>query len=212
VVLARWFATTTVERKERSMARKVLNVGGNDREIPLPPIYGGWEHVLLDIDPKVKPDVVCDARQMSKLPAGMYDAVYCSHNLEHYFRHEVPKVLAGFSHVLKDGGFVHIVVPDMEDLMRQVAERRLDIDDAFYHSPLGPVMVLDIIYGYSVEIEKSGNDYFAHKTGFTLKSLLAMLMRCGFRHVYSGAGNSEVVAFAFKLQPDEFSRKLIGIP
>lgn len=62
---------------------------------------------------KVLPDVVCDARQLSQLPRATYDAVYCSHNLEHYYRHDVPKVLAGFSHVLKVGGFVHIIVPDM---------------------------------------------------------------------------------------------------
>ena len=50
--------------------RKVLNVGGNSREIPLPPKYEGRQKILLDIDPKVKPDVVCDARQLKKLPAG----------------------------------------------------------------------------------------------------------------------------------------------
>ena len=192
--------------------RKVLNVGGNSREIPLPPQYEGWQKILLDIDPKVKPDVLCDARKLKKLPAGMYDGVYCSHNLEHYYRHDVPKVLAGFSHVLKDGGFAHIIVPDMGEVMRTVVQRGSDIDDMLFESPLGPVTVLDVMYGYGVEIEKSGDDFFAHKTGFTQKSLPAMLRRCGFPFVYSGGANMEVVAFAFKLKPDEFARKLIGIP
>jgi hypothetical protein len=39
-----------------------------------------------------------------------------------------------------------------------------------------------------------------------------MLVRCGFAHVFSGAANIEVIAFAFKEKPDEFARKLLGIP
>ncbi|MDD1616033.1 MAG: type 11 methyltransferase [Methylococcaceae bacterium NSP1-2] len=86
--------------------KKVLNVGGNSKLIPLPPEYEGWDHVLLDIDPKVYPDVLCDARELMGLAGAQYDSVYCSHNLEHYYHHDVKKVLAGFSHVLKADGFV----------------------------------------------------------------------------------------------------------
>jgi hypothetical protein len=192
--------------------RKILNVGGNSREIPLPPQYAGWENVLLDIDPDVKPDIVCDARQLSQLPGGTYDAVYCSHNLEHYYRHDVPKVLAGFSHVLKDDGFVHIVVPDMGEVMREVVEKGKDIDDVLFISSGKKITVLDVMYGLGVEIEESGNDFFAHKTGFTQKSLPAMLVRCGFPHVYSGGAELEILAFAFKAQPGEFARKLLHLP
>jgi predicted SAM-dependent methyltransferase len=66
--------------------------------------------------------------------------VYCSHNLEHYYRHEVPWVLEGFLHLLRDGGFAHIRVPDIGELMRVTVERKLDIDDVLYHSPAGPIM------------------------------------------------------------------------
>jgi hypothetical protein len=166
----------------------------------------------LDIDPKGKPDVLCDARQLSQLPGGMYDAVYCSHNLEHYYRHEVPKILAGFSHVLKDGGFAHIVVPDIGEVMRFAVEKGKDIDDLIFISSGKPTMILDVMSGLGVEIEESGNDFFAHKTGFTQRSLPAMLARCGFRHVYSGVAKYEVIAFAFKANPDEFARKLLGLP
>ena len=194
------------------MARKVLNVGGSSKEIPLPALYTGWEQIWLDIDARVKPDVLCDARELTRLPAGMYDAVYCSQNLEHYYRHEVPKVLRGFSHVLKERGFAHIAVPDMAELMRVMVQKGLDLDDVLVESPAGPVTYLDIMYGLGMEIEKSGNSFFAHKTGFTEKSLPAMLVKHGFPHVFSGTGNLEVVAFAFKLKPDEFASKLIGLP
>ena len=102
------------------MMRKVLNVGGNSKAIGLPAQYNGWEHVLLDIDPRGKPDVVCDARELTSLAGATYDSVYCSHNLEHYYRHDVGKVLAGFLHVLKPEGFVFARVPDIGMVMRVV--------------------------------------------------------------------------------------------
>jgi SAM-dependent methyltransferase len=192
--------------------KRVLNVGGNDRKIALPRHFDGWEQVWLDIDPGVQPDVLCDARRLATLPGAEYDAVYCSHNLEHYHRHEVPKVLAGFHHVLKPDGFAHVRVPDLAELMRTVVEKSMDIDDVLYQSPAGPITVRDTIYGYSREIERSGNDFFAHKTGFTPKSLAAMLARCGFPHVFLGKGSFEVIAYAFRGAPGPYARELLRLP
>ena len=192
--------------------KKVLNVGGNNKSIALPPQYQGWEHVLLDIDPGGNPDIVCDARELSRLPRAEYDAVYCSHNLEHYYRHDAPKVLAGFLHVFKQDGFAHIRCPDIGELMRTVVQRNMDIDDFLYQSPAGPITVRDVVYGYGVKVERSGNDFFAHKTGFTPKSLAAMLKRCGFAHTFIGSANLEIVAFAFQDKPTEFARKLLKLP
>ena len=191
---------------------KVLNVGGNSKEIPLPPQYDGFEHVLLDIDPRGSPDIVCDARNLTTLDAGQFDAVYCSHNLEHYYRHDVQKVLTGFLHVLKDNGFVHIRVPDIQEVMRVTIERNLDIDDILYQSPAGPIMILDVLYGYSVEIERSGQHFFGHKTGFTRKSLEKALRKAGFSKVYGATGNLEVVSLAFKSSPEQFARTLFNLP
>ncbi len=159
--------------------KRLLNVGGNNKNIQLPRHYAGFEHILLDIDPKGRPDIVCDARELATLEAEQFDAVYCSHNLEHYYRHEVPKVLGGFLHVLKDGGFAQILVPDIAELMRVTVARGLDIDDVLYQSPTGPIMVLDVLYGFGVEIEQSGQEFFAHRTGFSQKSLLNALYKSG---------------------------------
>jgi predicted SAM-dependent methyltransferase len=71
-----------------SGTKSVLNVGGGTNSIPIPVHFEGWRHDLLDIDPQRMPDLLCDARGLRKLPSGVYDAVYCSHNLEHYYRHE----------------------------------------------------------------------------------------------------------------------------
>jgi SAM-dependent methyltransferase len=192
--------------------KKVINVGWNSKQIALPPQYADFEHLLLDIDPTGEPDILCDARLLTTLEAGQFDAIYNSHNLEHYYRHDVPKVLAGFQHVLKDDGFVHIRVPDIHEVMRQTLERGLDIDDVLYQSPMGPIMVLDVLYGHCAQIEQSGVEFYAHKTGFTQKSLIAALNRAGFAKIYSGVGNLEIVAWAFKTPPSDAARALFQLP
>lgn len=192
--------------------KRVLNVGGANKSIALPAQYQGWKHVLLDIDSRGGPNIVCDARELTTLPAAQFDAVYCSHNLEHYYRHDVPKVLGGFRHVLKADGFAEIHVPDLADLMQTVVKRGLDVDDLLYQSPAGPITVRDVLYGLGSEIERSGNDFWAHKTGFTKKSLTAMLVRCGFPVVYNGSGNFEVAAFAFTKPPTDEIRRLLNFP
>jgi SAM-dependent methyltransferase len=195
--------------------KKVLNVGGNSKAIPLPPQYAGFEHVLLDIDPTGKPDIVCDARRLTTLDSRQFDAVYCSHNLEHYYRHDVPKVLAGFLHTLKDGGVAHIRVPDIGEVMRVSVEKGLDIEDELYQSAVGPIMVMDVIYGYTVQVEQSGREFFAHKTGFTQKSLLKALCLAGFTRMYriQGEGQSlEVNMLAFKGEPVPEMKALFSLP
>ena len=192
--------------------RTVLNVGGNNKGIALPSQYTGFEQLLLDIDPRGAPDIVCDARNLMTLEPGKFDAVYCSHSLEHFYRHDVPKVLAGFLHVLKDGGFAHIRVPDLNSVMRAAIERNLDVEDVLYESPAGPIMVLDVLYGYSVEIERSGQNFYAHKTGFTQRSLVRALQTAGFSNVFSGLGRFEISAVAFKGGADKEICALFHLP
>jgi SAM-dependent methyltransferase len=190
----------------------VLNVGGNSRNIALPPIFDGYEHLLLDIDPKGAPDLLCDARELLTTTAAQYDAVYCSHNLEHYYRHDVKKVLAGFVHVLKPHGFAHIRVPDLMAVMQATMARKLELDDVLYQSPAGPIQVQDVLYGWGLEIERSGVDFFAHKTGFSRALLAKVLVAAGFQAVYTAAGNLEVSAFAFPNPPDEATRARLRLP
>ena len=85
--------------------KRFLNVGGNSKNIGLPPQFDAFEHLMLDIDPQTSPDILCDARKLKTLDVGPFDAIYCAHNMEHYYRHDVREVLAGFLHVLRPGGF-----------------------------------------------------------------------------------------------------------
>ena len=204
-------STAFARQSDMESARMVLNVGGNNKKIPLPPQYHGWHHVLLDIDEGGNPDIVCDARSLTQLSPLQFDAIYCSHNLEHYYRHDVARVLAGFNHVLKEDGFIHIRVPDIGELMRVVSDKGLDIDDLLYISPAGPVHVGDVIYGFAPEIERSGNDFFAHKTGFTQKSLHSHLQAAGLKYIHMWSENLEINAIALKSKPSEHVSKLFNI-
>jgi hypothetical protein len=191
---------------------KLLNVGGGSKSVPIPDYYTGWQHDLLDIDPKGQPDILLDARELHTLPPATYDSVYCSHNLEHYYRHDGARVVRGFCHVLKHDGFAEIRVPDLESVMRHVVEYNLDIDDQLYQSPAGPILLRDVIYGYHVEIERSGNDHYSHKTGFSPRSLSKFLMAYGFSGVATGSQQPfEIHAFAFKQQPTEERLRMLRV-
>jgi SAM-dependent methyltransferase len=192
---------------------RVLNVGSSSKEIPIPPHYAGWEHLLLDIDSSVKPDIVGDARELTSLASGQFDAIYCSHNLEHYYKHDSIRVLRGFLHVLRDDGFAEIRVPDLDSLMQHIVKSGMDIEDVLYTSVEGPITPRDVLYGYSVRIERSGEDFYAHKTGFTTKSLWQVLKQAGFRHAFvlTIRKNFELCAFAFKATPRPDQRVLLGL-
>jgi predicted SAM-dependent methyltransferase len=200
-------ATDTVE----SGLKSVLNVGGGSKNTPIPDYFTGFRHDLLDIDPRGAPDIVCDARELTRLAAGGYDAVYCSHNLEHYYRHDGLKVLRGFLHVLNDTGFAEIRVPDIAKVVAVLHEKQLDLDDVLYESPAGPIRAHDIVYGLQTEIEQSGQDFYAHKTGFTPKSLTAFLLDAGFHKIFLAVDPFLAVhALAFKGEPTAEQRALLG--
>lgn len=179
---------------------KVLNVGGNSKDIPLPEIYKGWEHILLDIDPKTGADIVCDARDMLKIE-DRFDSVYCSHCLEHFYSFDVPKVLKGFKKVLNKGGFVYIRVPDLMEVIKKVVEEHLDLNSVLYESIVGPITALDVIYGLQKEVKRSQHDFFAHKTGYSPKIMRKYLQEAGFKNIYIKQRDLELVVFAgYKLK------------
>ena len=198
-----------------SGARRVLNVGGGSKRFPIPECYGEWDHVLLDIDPSGQPDIVCDAREMYRLEPAQFDAVFCSHNLEHYYKHDRGGVLAGFIHVLKPAGFADILVPDVMEVMKRVVQRGLEIGDVLYQSKGGqPITVRDVIYGWQEQIERSGVDFYAHKDGFSARSLYAALKEAGFAEVFVSSTPEiyELRAIGFKSPPTDADRNLLGLP
>lgn len=173
----------------------VLNVGGGGRT--LPERYTGWDQCLLDIDPAVGPDICLDAKDLLTLEAGVYDAVHCSHTLEHFYQHDVPAVLAGFLHVLAPNGVVDIAVPNLNNLIDEMRGRNLDINDVWYRAGTQPITFHDVLYGWSVAM-KDGNLFYAHKCGFTAQSLATSLQRAGFGSICTAEVGPNLFAKAYR--------------
>lgn len=188
---------------------RLLNVGGGHKSIPIPSKFEGWDHLMLDIDERSEADVIADARYMTTLTRwrGHFDAIYSSHNLEHFHQHEIPLVLAGFKHCLNGSGFAMVQVPNMEWVCQQVASG-LDLEQVVYESPMGPVRAIDMIYGHAAIIQNhQGNSFMCHKTGFSPKSLGRTFLNNGFEHVFIGTVASDIVCYAFMNKPTEEQEK-----
>ena len=113
--------------------------------------------------------------------------------------------------MLKPEGIAEIRVPDIDAVVKAMVERSLDIDDVLYTAAAGPITVHDVIYGWHVEIEKSGVDFYAHKRGFTAKSLIEALGAAGFQQTFARMANYEIHALAFKSMPTDLQRAEFGI-
>ena len=192
--------------------RRVLNVGGQSHGIQLPPPYSTFEHVLLDLDPTVGADIVLDVRELTSLEPQQFDAVYCSHNLEHVRQHDVPVVLAGFRHVLKPGGLAHIIVPDLQELMLVCVQQGIDLDGLLYESPAGPITPLDVLYGHGGMMAQSGQDFYAHRTGFSSRTLANLVEASGFSPMFCQKGNLELNLITFNGNPDPELAALFNLP
>ena len=159
--------------------------------------------------------ICCATRASLAQQGASYDAIYCPHNLEHYLHHDAKRVLLGFPHVLQDSGFADIRVPDIGQVMRHCVASDLDLDDVLYTSPAGPIRVRDVFWGLGTMIERSGNDFYAHKTGFTRQSLTRILENAGFDEVFldvEGDPAFEIRAIAFKRAGANPHKTLLRIP
>ncbi|RZJ62300.1 MAG: class I SAM-dependent methyltransferase [Acidovorax sp.] len=136
-----------------------------------------WTEWRLDIDPSVAPDIVGSMTDMRAVADASVDAVYSSHNIEHLYPHEVPLALAEFRRVLKPDGFAIVTCPDLQAVAELVAQDKLT--QPAYQSPAGPISPLDILYGYRPALAH-GNLFMAHRTGFTLSSLMSTFQEAGF--------------------------------
>lgn len=143
-----------------------------------------WRELRLDIDPSVQPDIVASITHMPEVEDGSVDAVWSSHNLEHLRAHEVPVALAEFHRVIRPGGFVLVTMPDLQRVAMLVAQGQLE--EPAYMSAMGPISPLDILYGFRPSIA-AGNDFMAHRTGFTAASLSRHLQSAGFVEITAQA-------------------------
>lgn len=112
--------------------------------------------VSFDIREEVKPDVVCDVRY---LPCAdeTFDIVYSSHVLEHFPWTGADKVLKEWVRVLKVGGELRLVVPNLKSVGQRLADDNIWPTD------------LQVLYGEQEYVKNF------HAGGFTPKTLTSLV-------------------------------------
>lgn len=148
--------------------KRVLHVGCGG--MSMPEFLDGYTEVRCDIDRAHNPDIVADMTDLGDI--GEFDAVYGCHVLEHLAPHDVKRAMSEFRRVLKRGGAVFMIVPNLQNVR--------PTRDVVYESDAGPITGLDMYYGKESFVED--NPYMAHKTGFvpgTLKEAFAGFVGVG---------------------------------
>ena len=192
--------------------RMLLHVGcGQKRLKDLPDYFAeGWREIRYDIDEGCKPTIQGDITNLKAIKDGSIDAIWSSHNIEHLFAHEAPVAIGEFRRVLTDKGFLIITCPDLKSACRVAGEKGLDA--TLYTSRMGPITPRDVLFGHQGSI-RSGGHYMAHKNGFDLQSMNALLSKGRFKKVYGERRGYELwfIATNADLTTDEAREQLAEI-
>ena len=159
----------------------VLNAGsGPKNKTSLHPSFRNrdWEQMLLDADANAAPDILGDIADLrGKIDDGAFDAVWCSHALEHVYAHEALAALREFRRVLRADGFALVTCPDIRAVAELIVAGRFS--EPIYQSPAGPIRAGDMLWGHQKSIA-AGATGMAHKCGYTADSLGELLIEAGF--------------------------------
>jgi predicted SAM-dependent methyltransferase len=85
----------------------------------------GWLNV--DIAPR-REDVYLDATNMEAIPSESFDAVLCEHMIEHVGCLEGQDVMRSIYRILKPGGVVRIVTPNLNKLARTITDPQNNVE------------------------------------------------------------------------------------
>jgi SAM-dependent methyltransferase len=163
------------------LERVVVNVGcGPPRAGDLPSYFDGWSKLRVDSDPAVQPDIIADLTDLSPIPDASVHAVWAAHCIEHLYEHQVRTALKEFRRVLRDDGFLCVIVPDLQTVANYLVADRLH--ETLYNSNAGPVTPHDVIFGFGPAIA-GGSPLMAHRCGFTPSMLQRSFEELPFEEV-----------------------------
>ncbi len=162
----------------------------------VPAMFDSWRQLRVDVDRDVDPDVLADVTDLSAIPSGFADAVWTAHCVEHLYLHQVPQALSEFRRILKDDGFLCLVVPDLQTIANYIVNDKLD--EVIYESPAGPITAHDVLFGFGQAVAQ-GHTAMAHRCGFAPTLLLRHLTAADFPEiVLRRRPNLELAAVALR--------------
>ena len=154
-----------------------------------------WKEVRLDINKNANPDILGSMTDLSMIKDEEYHGIFSSHNLEHIYAHEVDSTVKEFLRVLRPDGEIMIIVPDLMIVAQAIVDGKYL--EPLYDSPAGPISPIDILYGHRASIA-SGNEYMAHKVGYTMEVLVGILKGVGFGTIIAAKKDFNVFVLALK--------------
>lgn len=134
-------------------------------------VLDGWTNVDVVASPRAKrpPEVLSDARSIP-LADGCAQELQAIHLLEHFYRWEVPAVLAEWRRLLCDGGRLVLELPNLQRCVENIVEGLRTNDQ-----PLDQLGMWGL-YGDPREEDP----YMCHKWAWTPATLRAELKLAGF--------------------------------
>lgn len=166
--------------ESQSRLKQWLNIGSGPKGAGLrPPGFSiaQWQELRLDADPRVKPDIIAPANDISPVESASMDAVFSSHCIEHLYLDQAIPALREWRRVLKPEGFLLLVCPDLQAAAEMIAQDR-PFDEAY-----GGIRPYDIVFSHQGLVAKGreeGHSFMEHKSGYTLSTLLKLIHQTGF--------------------------------
>lgn len=138
----------------------------------------GW--INIDIRQTSVTDVVAPIQQLPYDDQSV-DAIYCRHTLEHLAPQDAAAAVVEWARVLRDGGQLQVIVPNLVYHARQIIRGRdRDLRRA-----------LNSIYGHR-DPSRGGDVEDAHRWGYVRSSLQQLLEERGFIDVRAADSGSDL--------------------
>lgn len=167
------------KQTELRKARKILEEGGEIKlHLGCGEIYrDGW--VDVDIDPRVKPDIVASIEDLYMFPDDSVDVIEHNHLFEHLSPTQADQALKEWLRVLKKGGELVFEFPNFDRCIEILADEKSD-EESIRLAMIG-------VYGFKKDFEEIDEDgvvtlnvFQMHKWGWGPKTLTAKLRDVGF--------------------------------
>lgn len=159
---------------------RVINLGSGGEYSPL--------ELQVDLDEAPHIDFHCDIRKLPTEWENTFDIAKATHVLEHFDFEDTANVLAEWLRILKPGGKIEIVVPDMQAYGELLAEGKIDVyvQGGVWGDQAHPFWQQKPYGGYDEKRTrwlKHSNDHNHHKSGFVARFLIDLMKDVGFDDV-----------------------------